>query len=140
MSYAGPTAAMYLADLGATVVKVERPGSGGGRTLLGSSVGRWGVCMVRLGQPQQALIGAQSPLDRGRETLMRVLDHADVFLRNMNPSKLVRLGIDHTSLRECNPRLVYCAMSGFGLDGPRQRAAWLRPRGASAIRTDVGHR
>ncbi|GES17510.1 CoA transferase [Acrocarpospora pleiomorpha] len=117
-SYAGPTAAMYLADLGATVIKVERPGRGddargwgppfveGASAWFASANRNKGSLVVNLRAPE------------GREVLLRLLDTADVFLQNMNPGKLTRLGIDGDTLRARNPRLVYCAMSGFGLDGP----------------------
>jgi DNA-directed RNA polymerase subunit beta' len=64
----------------------------------------------------EELLEVRTP--EGLDALLRLLDDADVFLQNMNPAKLVRMGIDGESLRARNPRLVYCAMSGFGLDGP----------------------
>ncbi|WP_172652750.1 CaiB/BaiF CoA transferase family protein [Rhodococcus opacus] len=117
-SYAGPTAAMYLADLGASVIKVERPGHGddargwGPPFVEGTSA--WFASANR--NKKSLVLDLRS--DEGREVLLRLLDTADVFLQNMNPAKLVRMGIDGESLRSRNPRLIYCAMSGFGLDGP----------------------
>ena len=117
-SYAGPTAAMYLADLGATVVKVERPGHGDdargwGPPFVGGA-SAWFAAANR--NKQSVVLNLRAP--EGRETLLRLLATADVFLQNMNPSKLERMGIDHASLRARYPRLIYCAMSGLGLDGP----------------------
>lgn len=117
-SYAGPTTAMYLSDLGATVIKVERPGRGDDARAWGPPfVDGASAWFASANRNKQSLV-LNLRTDAGRETLLRVLENADVFLQNMNPSKLVRLGIDHESLRERNPRLVYCAMSGFGLNGP----------------------
>ncbi|MGW5150585.1 CaiB/BaiF CoA transferase family protein [Rhodococcus koreensis] len=117
-SYAGPTAAMYLADLGATVVKVERPGHGDDARSWGppfvDGTSAWFASANR--NKKSLVLDLRS--DEGREVLLRLLDTADVFLQNMNPAKLVRMGIDGESLRSRNSRLIYCAMSGFGLDGP----------------------
>lgn len=109
---------MYLADLGATVIKIERPGRGDDTRAWGppfvDGVSAWFASANR--NKRSLVLNLRS--ESGRETLLRLLDDADVFLQNMNPSKLVRMGIDHESLLARNPRLVYCAMSGFGLDGP----------------------
>jgi crotonobetainyl-CoA:carnitine CoA-transferase CaiB-like acyl-CoA transferase len=117
-SYAGPTAAMYLADLGADVVKVERPGRGDDTRGWGppfvDGVSAWFASANR--NKRSMVLNLRAP--EGREALLRLLDTADVFLQNMNPAKLERLGVDPESLRNRNPRLIYCAMSGFGLDGP----------------------
>ncbi|PBI91928.1 E-cinnamoyl-CoA:R-phenyllactate CoA transferase [Rhodococcus erythropolis] len=117
-SYAGPTAAMYLADLGATVIKVERPGHGDDTRGWGPPfVGGTSAWFASANRNKQSLV-LNLRSDEGREVLLRLLDTADVFLQNMNPAKLVRMGIDGETLRARNPRLIYCAMSGFGLDGP----------------------
>jgi crotonobetainyl-CoA:carnitine CoA-transferase CaiB-like acyl-CoA transferase len=117
-SYAGPTASMYLADLGATVIKVERPGAGddargwGPPFIDGTSA--WFASANR--NKSSVVLNLRD--EAGREALHRLIQSADVFMQNMNPSKLTRLGIDGESLLARQPRLVYCAMSGFGLDGP----------------------
>lgn len=117
-SYAGPTAAMYLADLGATVIKVERPRTGDDARRWGppfdGDVSAWFASANR--NKKSVVLDLRD--ERGRQALARLLDTADVFLQNVNPAKLARLGIDGTSLRARNPRLIYCALSGFGLDGP----------------------
>lgn len=117
-SYAGPTAAMYLADLGASVVKVERPGTGDDARSCGppfvDGASAWFASANR--NKQSIVLDVRSAF--GREALLRLLDRADVFLQNTNPSKLAGLGIDSETLRARNPRLIWCAVSGFGLDGP----------------------
>lgn len=117
-SYAGPTAAMYLADLGATVIKVERPGSGDDARMWGppfvDGASAWFASANR--NKKSLVLNVRS--EEGRAVLTRLLNDADVFLENMNPAKLRRMGIDGDTLLQRNPRLVYCAMSGFGLDGP----------------------
>lgn len=117
-SYAGPTAAMYLADLGATVIKVERPGHGDDARSWGppfiDGASAWFASANR--NKKSLVLDLRS--DDGREVLLRLLDTAHVFMQNMNPAKLIRMGIDGQTLLARNPRLIYCAMSGFGLDGP----------------------
>lgn len=117
-SYAGPTAAMYLADLGATVIKVERPGHGDDARGWGPPFVDGASAWFASANRNKKSIVVDLRSDTGREVLLRLLDTADVFLQNMNPAKLVGMGIDGDSLRSRNPRLIYCAMSGFGLDGP----------------------
>lgn len=117
-SYAGPTAGMYLADLGATVVKVEKPGHGDDARQWGppfvGGVSAWFASTNR--NKQSIVIDLRSV--RGLELLQELVAEADVFIQNMNPSKLERLGVDYPTMRRRNPRLIYCALSGFGLDGP----------------------
>lgn len=117
-SYAGPTASMYLADLGATVLKVERPGHGddarGWGPPFADGVSAWFASANR--NKMSFAVDLRDP--DGRAALLRLVDTADVFLQNVNPAKLNRMGIDGGSLRARNPRLIYCAMSGFGADGP----------------------
>ncbi|WP_255657771.1 CaiB/BaiF CoA-transferase family protein [Aeromicrobium sp. Leaf350] len=117
-SYAGPTASMYLADLGATVIKVEKPGGGDDARGWGppfvDGTSAWFATANR--NKSSVVLDLRNPA--GREALLRLIASADVFLQNMNPTKLERLGIDGASLLDQHPRLVYCAMSGFGLDGP----------------------
>jgi crotonobetainyl-CoA:carnitine CoA-transferase CaiB-like acyl-CoA transferase len=117
-SYAGPTAAMYLADLGATVVKIERPGHG-------DDTRSWGPPFVEGASAWFASANRNKRsvvLDLKDEddvaALRRLVARADVFLQSTNPAKLASLGLDPESLRAINPRLVYCALSGFGLTGP----------------------
>lgn len=117
-SYAGPTASMYLADLGADVVKVERPGTGDDTRSWGppfvQSTSAWFASANR--NKRSVVINLRDP--EGLETLRTLIGKADVFMENFNPSKLEALGIDHEKLRAQFPHLIYCAMSGFGLDGP----------------------
>lgn len=117
-SYAGPTAAMYLADLGATVIKIERPGRGDDARGWGPPFVDGTSAWFASANRNKKSLAVDLRTDDGRELLLRLLDTADVFLENINPAKLVRIGIDAESLRARNPRLIYCAMSGFGLDGP----------------------
>src|SRR6476469_1491741 len=92
---AGPWCTQALADLGADVIKIERPGGGD------------------IARPEgQALIRALVP-------------HCDVFIENFKVGDMARYGLDHASLKALNPKLVYCSVTGFGQTGPyRERAGY----------------
>lgn len=117
-SYAGPTASMYLADLGATVVKVERPGMGDDARGWGppfvDGASAWFASANR--NKKSVVVNVRHP--DGIRVLHDLIGSADVFMQNLNPSKLAKLGIDHQTLTAKYPNLIYCALSGFGLDGP----------------------
>jgi len=117
-SYAGPVATMYLGDMGADVIKVERPergddSRGWGPPFVGGE-SAWFLAANR----NKRSVGVDLGSPEGLEVLMALLGSADVFIESFNPAKLERMGLDPGALRERFPRLIYCAMSGFGLDGP----------------------
>ena len=121
---AGPWAGQLLADLGADVVKVERP-SGGDDTRA------WGPPFVKGpdGSPMSAAyfhacnrgkrsIAADFETEEGRALVRRLASHADVLIENFKVGGLKKHGLDYASLQKINPRLVYCSITGFGQDGP----------------------
>ncbi|MBV6756681.1 CaiB/BaiF CoA transferase family protein [Rhodococcus opacus] len=116
-SYAGPTATMYLADLGADVVKIERPGGDEARDWGPPFVGETSAWFASANRNKRSIVLDLKAVE-GLEVLYRLIDEADVLVENFNPTKLARLGLDPGVLRARNPRLIYCAMTGFGLDGP----------------------
>ncbi len=117
-SYAGPTASMYLADLGADVIKVERPDRGDDARSWGppfiENASAWFASANR--NKRSIVVNMRVP--EGMATLRALIANGDVFMENLNPAKLTSLDIDPEKLRTRFPRLIYCAMSGFGLDGP----------------------
>jgi len=118
---AGPFAGYQLALLGADVIKIETPRSGDlarqlgadpalsdeylGASFLAQNSGKRSVC-----------VNLKS--DEGKDVFTRLVAGADALLENFRPGVLGRLGFDWPALRAINPRLVYCAMSGFGATGP----------------------
>lgn len=125
---AGPFAAYQLALLGADVVKVEIPGTGDLARRLGAETE---LNEQRLGASFLAQNGGKRSMtvnlksERGRAVLLRAVEQADVLVENFRPGVLDRLDLGWDRLREANPRLVYCAISGFGQDGPlRDRPAY----------------
>jgi len=117
---AGPVAALRLADLGARVVKVERPVTGEiGRTL--AFAGRWAdedtVSFHAMNRNKEAVVADLK--DPGElELVRRLVARADVLIHNFRPGVMERLGLDYESVRALNPGLVYAAASGYGADGP----------------------
>ena len=105
---AGPYAAMMLADLGASVIKVESLEGDSFRELPGFYGWNRGKRSIAVNLKEAA----------GREILHRLVKTADVLLQNMRPGVDARLGMDSATLRQMNPRLIYCAMTAFGPDGP----------------------
>ena len=122
---AGPFATRHLADLGARVIKLERVGEGDFARHYDDAVGpgcsSWFAWLNR-GKQSVALDVKSEP---GRRTLHRLLGHADVFLHNLAPGAADRLGCSAGELRARHPRLVTCAVSGYGPEGPyRDRKAY----------------
>ncbi|MBN3803522.1 CoA transferase [Paraburkholderia sp. Ac-20336] len=118
----GPVAALRLAELGADVLKIEAPGAGDPtRTMLQSSAdrvaGRPGAFyrMVNRGKRETRL---DLKSEAGRHVLRALAADADVLIESFRPGVMERLGLGYETLRAANPRLVYCAISGYGASGP----------------------
>lgn len=113
----GPYCTMMLADLGAEVIKVEPPG--------GDDTRQWGPPFVN-GESTYFMsvnrnkksITLNLRSEGGRKVFFRLLQWADVLVENFRPGTMEKLGLGYPVLREHNPGLVYCAISGFGLTGP----------------------
>ncbi|MEU5094980.1 CoA transferase [Streptomyces sp. NPDC020996] len=117
---AGPVAALRLADLGADVTKVERPGVGEiGRTL--AFAGRWAdgdtLSFHAMNRNKRSVVAdLKDPADL--ELVKELVSRADVLLQNFRPGVMARLGLDYETLRAINPGLVYVSATGYGDDGP----------------------
>lgn len=114
---AAPFATRQLADLGARVIKVERPGVGDfargyDRTTRGQS--SYFVWLNR--GKESAELDIKDPADRA--VLDALLDRADVVVQNLAPGAVERAGLDAASVRKTRPELIYCSVSGYGPDGP----------------------
>ncbi len=116
---AGPYAAMLLGDMGADVIKIERPG-------VGDSSRGWGPPFVQ-GESAYFLsvnrnkrsLTLNLKSEEGQRILHRLIADADIFLTNVpRIASQRKLRIDYETLREINPRLIYCAISGYGMTGP----------------------
>ena len=117
---AGPYATMVLADLGARVIKVEQPGTGDETRGWGPPfVGDAGVSTYYLAcNRNKESIELDLKSATGKETLTRLVRHADVVVENFRTGVLDRLGFSVERLHELNPALVIMSITGFGHDGP----------------------
>lgn len=131
---AGPMATQTLADLGAEVIKLERPGTGDdtrgwGPPFLKDSAGHdtrdstYFLCCNR-GKKSVTLDIARP---EGQQIVRRLAQRCDVLAENFKVGDLARHGLDYASLRSINPRLVYCSITGYGQSGPYSERAGYDP-------------
>jgi itaconate CoA-transferase len=114
---AAPFATRQLADLGARVIKVERPGVGDFARDYDQTVHGQASYFVWLNRGKESVeLDIKEPADRA--VLDAVIAHADVFIHNLVPGAVDRLGLDAATLRARHPRLITCAISGYGTAGP----------------------
>ena len=114
----GPFCSLMLADMGATVIKVED-------TALGDYL-RWGTRAVTPTQSINFMALNRNKLSiklnlkpkEGKEVFARLVQSADVVLDGFRPGRLARLGVGYEAMSKLNPRIIYCAISGYGQDGP----------------------
>ena len=112
---AGPYAAMLLAEQGAEVIKIERPGGDPARSQVGFMV--WNRSKKSL------LLDLKK--EEGRKAALDLAESADVIIENYRPDVANRLGIGYDAIRKVNPNVIYCSISGFGQKGPyRNLPGW----------------
>ncbi|MCB1740233.1 MAG: CoA transferase [Gammaproteobacteria bacterium] len=109
-----PLAARYLANLGAEVIKVEAPGGEPMRAWQPRVHGQGSFYLLNNAGKRSVCLDIKDPA--GLDALRRLVAGADVLVENLKPGSLARLGLDLSELQRLNPRLVYCAISGFGID------------------------
>ncbi len=114
---AAPFATRQLADMGARVIKVERPEVGDFARSYDETVNGMASHFVWLNRSKESL-ALNLKEDGAKEILRRLVEGADVFIQNLAPGAVGRLGFGAEELRERHPRLVYCSVSGYGHDGP----------------------
>ncbi|MET8949111.1 CaiB/BaiF CoA-transferase family protein [Streptomyces sp. NPDC004542] len=114
---AAPFATRQLADLGARVIKIERPGEGDFARRYDTAVHGESSYFVWLNRSKESLT-LDLKSERGRRILEGLLDGADVFVQNLAPGAAVRLGLGAPDLAERFPSLIPCSISGFGSTGP----------------------
>ena len=113
---AGPYCTMILADMGAEVIKLERPGTGDSSRAMGDGNERNPYFRYINRNKQSLTLDYKSP--RGREIFLKLVAGADVLVENYRATVMERAGLGYETLRQTNPRLVYAQLSGFGSDGP----------------------
>ena len=118
----GGYATLLLADLGADVIKVEEPGKGDYIRWTPPMVGEFSSGHISLNRNKRS-ITLNLKSDEGRRVFLDLVPHFDVVIESFRPGVMDRLGVGWSVLRELHPGLVYCAISGYGQDGPRAGAA-----------------
>ena len=113
----GPFATCLLADMGAEVIKVERPGVGDVIRSWDSVVKGLSSGYVWLNRNKRSLT-VDVKQTKGREIIQELAKRSDIFFENYAPGVASRLGIGYETLSGINPRLIYCSLSGYGQDGP----------------------
>ena len=114
---AGPFCTRQLADLGARVIKVERPGAGDAARGYDRTVHGLSSHFVWVNRSKESLaLDVKHPA--AGEILARLLARADVFVQNLAPGAAERLGLGAEALRARHPRLIWCGISGYGPAGP----------------------
>ena len=122
---AAPSAACILADWGASVIKIEPPEGDPFRGMGGAFAGRSANPPFEMDNRGKRSVALDLATDEGRAIARRLIDQADVFVSNVRPGSIDRLGLGYEAVRQTNPRLVYCQVTGYGPDTPdRDRAAY----------------
>lgn len=106
-----PYATMLLADQGADIIKIENPKGDVFRTTLG---GAYAVVVAR----SKRSISLDLKKEEGKEVLRKILADVDVLVENFTPGVIEKLGFGYETVKEMNPRIIYCSLSGFGQTGP----------------------
>ena len=114
---AGPYATMILADQGADVIKIEAPIRSDHVRRAGYGQRNFSAAFLNNNRNKRS-ISVDVKADAGRELMLKLTQHADVFVQNFRPGVMSRLGIDEPQLRTVNPGLIYVSMSGWGESGP----------------------
>ena len=115
---AGPFCTLLLADMGADVVKVEKPQGGDDNRKQGPPfIKGWSAAFLAMNRNKRS-IALDLKRPQGRAVFERLVPQYDVVVENFRPGTMERLGLGYERLRELNPALIYCSISGFGRTGP----------------------
>jgi formyl-CoA transferase len=117
---AGPYCTMMLGDLGADVIKVERPGTGDDTRQWGPPFAAGESAYYLCCNRNKRSLSLNLKSDAGRDIAARLAERSDVFVENFLPGTLAGWGLSYAELARQNPRLIYCSITGFGQTGPRR--------------------
>src|SRR5690554_5967832 len=122
---AGPYCAQILADLGAEVVKVERPGTGDAARAWGPPFWEGEGTIFLAANREKRSLALDLKSEAGRRILFRLLERADVLVESFRAGSAERLGLGWAEVHAHNPRLIYCSVTAFGPRGPlRERPGY----------------
>lgn len=114
---AGPYACMMLSDMGARVIKIEKPGGDDSRGMPPHFINGTSTYFMSINRGKESLC-LDLKTEAGREVLLKLVAKADIVVENNRPGVLDRLGIGLEAFKQVNPSIVLCSISGFGQDGP----------------------
>lgn len=114
---AGPYCSLLLGDMGAEVIKIEEAKAGDMLRKQGPFIKGEGAYFL-YGNRNKKSLSLNLQEERGRDILIKLVKNADILVENYRPQVKFRLKIDYATLKEINPRLIYCSVSGFGQTGP----------------------
>jgi alpha-methylacyl-CoA racemase len=118
----GPMASLFLAEAGATVIKIERPGSGEDMRAYPPLWGPDGMNFALLNRGKHSI--AIDLKDAGqRARLMPLIERCDVIIEQFRPGVMARLGLDYQTVARINPKVIYCSITGYGQTGPKRDVA-----------------
>jgi len=121
---AGPYCGMVLADLGATVIKIETPGTGDDARAFGPFVGQESAYFMSLNRNKRGMV-LNLKSKAAKEVFVKLVKQADILVENYRPGTMEKLDLGYDVLAKINPRLIYAGISGFGNSGPyRLKAAY----------------
>ncbi|EWG10271.1 CaiB/BaiF CoA transferase family protein [Cytobacillus firmus] len=120
----GPSLTMILADLGADIIKIERPVNGDDSRGMGPFWNGEGVYFLHINRNKKSVV-IDLKQDAGRRIVYDLVEKADVFVENFRYKKAEKMGLGYEKLKEINPSLVYCSLSAYGQNGPlRERSGY----------------
>jgi crotonobetainyl-CoA:carnitine CoA-transferase CaiB-like acyl-CoA transferase len=120
----GPSLTMILADLGAEIIKIERPNIGDDSRGMGPFWEGDGVYFLEINRNKKSIV-VDLKQDSGKQIVYDLVKSADVFVENFRFQKAEKMGLGYEKLKELNPSLVYCALSAYGQTGPlRERPGY----------------
>ncbi len=138
---AGPMCTMVLSDMGADVIKVEKPNGGDDNRRMGPPfIKDWSAGFLAVNRNKRSL-ALDLRNETGCDVFRRLVGKADVVVENFRPGVMERLGLGYAELAAIKPSLVYCTISGFGSTGPaRNRGGFdLVAQGVSGLMSITGH-
>ena len=118
----GPYCTMLLADFGAEVIKIEEPGRGDYARSFPPFLKDFGYWHLQLNRNKKSVV-LDLKSDAGREAFLELAKTADVVVESYRPGVLKKLGIDYETVSKINPKIIYCALTGYGKNGPLAKQA-----------------
>ena len=122
---AGPFCTLMLGDYGADVIKIELPGSGDDTRHWGPPfIGEESAYFLSINRNKRSLT-LNFKEEQAREIFLKLVEQSDVVVENFTPGVMARFGLEYEAVKQVNPQIIYCSISGFGQDGPyRSRPAY----------------